>query len=180
LLVRTDHDRLRGILNIEGSSKPRWARCRLRLSESEFAVAYEPGMTYIMVNSISRLEPRGSDDTALDDAVPGFAVWANTVRVLDAASYLGGPTVRDINCRGMLLTQAAKRSCQETVKALNARRDILFFEDPNGIFCRRAPPQGAHQVVVPASLHRPVFILKNDATLSGNRKESRMYAAMRR
>jgi len=46
LLVRTDHDCLRWILNIEGSGNPRLARWRVRLSELEFDVAYKPEMTH--------------------------------------------------------------------------------------------------------------------------------------
>jgi len=84
--VRTDHDCLRWILNIEGSGNPRLARWRLRLSELEFDVAYKPGMTHYMADSISRLESGASDETAFDDAIPVFAVRDNTVRGLDAAN----------------------------------------------------------------------------------------------
>jgi len=66
------------------------------------------------------------------------------------------------------------------VKALNAGRRIPFFEDPEGIHRRRAAPDGAHQVVVPASLQQQVLHLEHDATLAGHPGESRMYAAMRR
>jgi len=79
-LVRTDHDCLRWILNIEGSGNPRLARWRLRLSELEFDVAYKPGMTHYMVGSISRLEFGGSGETAFDDANPVFAVRAKMPR----------------------------------------------------------------------------------------------------
>jgi len=66
------------------------------------------------------------------------------------------------------------------VKALNAGRHIPFFEDPEGILPRRAAPDGAHQVVVPASLQEQVLHLEHDANLAGHPGESRMYAAMRR
>jgi len=76
-LVRTDHDFLRWVLNIEGSGNPRLARWRLRLSELEFDVAYKPGMTHYLADSISRLESGASDETAFDDTVPVFATRAN-------------------------------------------------------------------------------------------------------
>jgi len=66
------------------------------------------------------------------------------------------------------------------VKALNDRRRIPFFEVPDGVLRRRAAPDGAHQVVVPASLQEQVLHLEHDATLAGHPGESRMYAAMRR
>ena len=156
------------------------AHWRLRLSELEFDVAYKPGMTHYMADSISRVESGGSDETAFDDAVPVFAVRANTVRGLDAANYVGGPTVRGIDRDAVLLAQALDEYCQEVVKALNAGRRIQFFEDPDGILRRRAAPDGAHQVVIPASLQEQVLHLEHDATLAGHPGESRMYAAMRR
>jgi len=179
-LVRTEHDCLRWILNIEGSGTPRLARWRLRLRELEFDVAYKPGMTHYLADSISRLESGAGDETAFDVAVPVFATRANTVRGLDAANFVGGPTVRGINRDTVLSAQAADGYCQEVVRALNAGRHIPFFEDPDGILRRRAAPDGAHQVVVPASLQEQVLHLEHDATLAGHPGESRMYAAMRR
>jgi len=176
--VRTDHVCLRWILNIEGSGNPRLARWRLRLSELEFDVAYKPGMTHYLAESISRLESGASDETAFDNAIPVFATRANTLRGLDAANYVGGPTVRGVNRNEVLSAQAADGYCQEVVKALNARRHIPFFEDPEGILRRRAAPDGAHQVVVPASLQEQVLHLEHDATLAGHPGESRMYAAL--
>jgi len=79
-LVRTDHDCPRWLLNIEGLGNPRLAHWRLRLSELECDVVYRPGMTHYMAESISRLDFGASDETAFDDAVPVFAVRADTVR----------------------------------------------------------------------------------------------------
>jgi len=140
----------------------------LRLSDLEFVVAYDPGMTHYMADSISRLESGGSDERAFDDAVPVFAVRADTVRGLDAANYVGGPTVRGISLDAVLLAQAADGNCQEIVKALNAGRRIPFFEDPDGVACRRAAPDGARLVVVPASCQEQVLHLEHDATLAGH------------
>jgi len=179
-LVRTDHDCLRWILNIEGSGNPHLARWLLRLSELEFDVAYKPSMTHYQADSISRLESGASDEKALDDAVPVLATRASTVLGLDAANYFGSPTVRGIDRDTVLSSQAADGCCQEVVNALNAGQHIPFFEDPDGILRRRAAPDGAHQVVVPASLQEQVLHLEHDANLAGHPGESRMYAAMRR
>ena len=156
------------------------ARWRLRLSELKFDVVCKPGMTHYLVDSIFRLESGASDETAFVDAVPVFATRANTVRRLDAADYVGGPTVRGINRDEVLSAQAADSYCQEVLKALNAGRHIPFFEDPEGFLHRHAAPEGAHEVVVPASLQEQVLHLEHDATLAGHPGESRMYAAMRR
>jgi len=179
-LVRTDHDCLRWILNIEGSGNPRLARWRLRLSELEFDVAYKPGMTHYLADSISCLESGASDETAFGDAVPVFAMRANTVRGLDAANYVGGPTVRGITYDTVLSARAAVGYCQEVLTALNAGRHIPFFEDPDGALLRHAAPDGAHQVVVPAFLQQQVLHLEHEATLAEHPGVSRMYAARRR
>jgi len=178
--VRTDHDCLQWILNIEGSGNPRLARWRLRLSELEFDVAYRPGMTHYKADSISRLESGASDETAFDDAVLVFAVRANTGRGLYAANYVGGPTVRGINRDAVLSAEAGDGYCKEIEKALNDGRRIPFFEDPDRVLRRRAAPDGAHQVVVPTSLQEQFLHLEHDATLAGHPGESRMYTAMRR
>ena len=179
-LVCMDHDCLRWILNIEGSGNPRLAGWRLRLSKMEFDEAYKPRMTHYMADTISRLKSGGTDETAFDDAVPVFAVRANTVRGLDAANYIGGPTVHGINRDAMLSVQAQDGFCQDVVKALNSGQRIPFFEDPDGIPRRRAAPDGAHQVGVPTSLQEKVLHLEHEAPLAGHPSESRMYAAMRR
>jgi len=179
-LVRTDHDCPRWLLNIEGSGNHRLTHVRLRLSELECDVVYRPGMTHYMAESIFRLDVGASDETAFDDAVPVSAVRADTVRGLDAANYVGSPTVRSIDRDVVLSAQADDGYCKEIVKALHAGRRIPFFEDPDGVLRRRAAPDGAHQVVVPASLQEQVLHLEHDATLAGHPGESRMYAAMRR
>jgi len=96
-LVRTDRDCLWSIVNVEGSGNPRLARWRLRLTELELKVAQEPGMAQYMGDSISRRDSGASDETAFDDAVPVFDLRENTVRGLETASNVGGPTVRGIN-----------------------------------------------------------------------------------
>jgi len=157
-LVRNDHDCLRWILNIEGSGNPRLALSCLRLSELEFGVAFKPGMTHYLADSISRLESGASDVTAFDDAVPVFATRANTVRGLDAANYDGGPTVHGINRGEVLSSQAVNGYCQEVLKALNVGRHIPFFEDPDGILLFRSKNQLRHKTGVtgPGELLNPI------------------------
>jgi len=104
-------------------------------------------MTHYMADSISRLESGASDETAFDDAVPVFAVRANTFRGLDAAKYVGGRTVRGIDRDAVLSAKSDDGYCKEIVKALNAERRIPFFEDPDMVLratrgARRRPPGG--------------------------------------
>jgi len=175
-----DHDCLERIFNIEYSGNPRLARWRLRRSELEFDVAYKLGMTHYMADSISRVESGGSDETAFDDAVPVSSVRANTVRGLDAANTISGPTVRGIDRHAVLSAQTGDGYRQAVVKSRTAWWRIPFFEDPGGVLRRHAAPNGAHQVVVPASFQEQALHLGHDATFADHAGESRMYAAMRR
>jgi len=134
-------------------------RWRLRLRELKFEFACKQGMTHYLADRISRLESGASDETAFDDAVPVLATRASTVRGLDAANYVGGPTIRRISQETVLSTRAADGYCQEVVKALNAGGHIAFFQEPDGILRRRAAPDGAHQVVVTAFLKEQVVHL---------------------
>ena len=119
-LVRADHVGLWWIVNIEGLGNLCLARWRLRLSELEFDVAYEQGMNHYMADTISRQEFGTSEQTAFDNAVPVFATRAHTVRGLDAANYVGGPTVRGTSRDTVPSAQAADSYCLKFVEAFVA------------------------------------------------------------
>ena len=178
--MRADHDCLQWILNIECSRKPRLARWRLRVSGLQFDVAYKPGMTHYLVDSVSRLESAASDEAAFDDAVTVVAMRANRVRGLDTAIYAGSPTVRGIIRDTVGSARAADGYWHEVVQAMNTRRHIPFFEDHDGVLRRRPAPDSAHQVVAPASLQEQVLCDEHATTGAGHPGEFRMHAAMRR
>jgi len=81
-------------------------------------------MTPYMADSISRLESESRDETAFDDAVPVLSARANTVRGLDVANNVGGPTASGISRDTVLSVQDAGGYCQEIVKVLNSGRHI--------------------------------------------------------
>lgn len=182
-LVRTDHDCLRWILNIPiETANCRLARWRLRLSVLEFDVAYKPGMTHWLADGMSRLESgRATAHDPQAEKLPVFfaGARAESVRGLDA-NYVSGPSARAIDRSAVLAAQAEDAFCQAAVVELNKGIRSFFFGDEDGILRRRAPTDGAEQVVIPASLRAPVLELEHDATLAGHPGESRMYASMRR
>ena len=55
-----------------------------------------------------------------------------------------------------------------------------FFEDSDGIVCRRAALDGAAQIVVPVPLRERILRLEPETTFAGHPGESQMYTAMRR
>jgi len=156
-LVRSDHECLRWIFNCEGSTKPWLQRWLLRPSELECDVAHKPGSTHYMADSISLLDPGEIDETAFDDR-----------------------KVRGINRDTMFSVQAAGGYCQQLSRTLNAGRHMLFFEDRDGDLRRRAAPDGAHQVVISASLKEQILHLEHDTIIAGHPGAFRIYAAIRR
>jgi len=79
----------------------------------------------------------------------------------------------------MFFVLAAGGSCQELSKSLNAGRHIPFFEDRDGVLRRRAAPDGAHQVVILASLKEQILHFEHDAILAGQPGAFRMYVEFR-
>jgi len=110
-----------------------------------------------MADSISLLDPGEIDETAFDDR-----------------------KVRGINRDTMFSVQAAGGYCQQLSRTLNAGRHMLFFEDRDGDLRRRAAPDGAHQVVISASLKEQILHLEHDTIIAGHPGAFRIYAAIRR
>lgn len=187
-LIRTDHDCLRWLLSIEGTSNSRLARWRLWLSELEFDVAYKPGMTHWLPDAMSRLATTGGSPSVFPDDIPVLALAnpgdgrprAASVRGLDAANYVSGPAVRCVDRDVVLEAHKADDFCRNTLEGLGRGETSAYFEDEVGLLRRRAPLDGAEQIVIPAALRTRVLRLEHEATLAGHPGERRMYAAMRR
>ena len=180
-LVRTDHDCLRWLLNIDGTAHGRPARWRMRLIELFFDIAFKTGKTHRLADGMSRLVTAGDDRSADDTDLPVFAVTrAETARGLETANFVSGPTTRAIDKGEVATAQGEDPLCRKVVEALNAGWAVPSIEDSDGLVCRRATHDGMAQIVVPESLRKRVLRLEHETTLAGHPGESRMYAAMRR
>ena len=180
-LVRTDHDRLRGLLIIDGTAHGRLAHWRMRLNELAFEIAYTPEQTHWLADGMSFLVTSGADRSSADTYLPVFFLTrAGTARGLEAASDVSGRTTRAINKNEVATAQGEDLLCRKIVQALNAVRAVPFLEDSDGLGCRRAVHDGAAQIVVPVLLRVRILQLENETTLAGPQGEFRMYAAMRR
>ena len=181
VLVRTDHDCLRWLLNIDGTAHGRLTRWRMRLNELGFEIAYKPGQTHWLADGMSRLVTSGTDRSAANTNLPVFVLTrAETARDLETANYVSGPTTGAIDKGEVATAQGADPLRRTIVKALNAGRAMPFFEDSDGLVCRRAAYDGVAQIVVPVPLRERILRLEHETTLAGHPGESRKYAAMRR
>jgi len=180
-LVWTDHDCLRWLLNIDGTAHGRLARWRMRLNELFLDISYKPGQTYWLADGMSRLVTSGADRSADDTDLPVFAVTrAETARGLETANYVSRPTTRAIDKGEVATAKGEDPLCRKVVEALNAGRAVPFFEDSDGLVCRRATHDGVAQIFVPEFLQERVLRLEHETKLAGHPGKSRMYAAMRR
>ena len=169
------------LLNIDGTAHGGFARWRMRLTELAFDIAYKPGQTHWLADGMSRLVPSGTDRSAADTELPVFVLTrAETARGMEPATYISGPTTRAIDKGEVATAQGEDPLCRKNVEALNAGRAVPFFEDCDGLVCRRAAHDGVAQIVVPVPLRERILRLERETTLAGHPGESRMYAAMRR
>jgi len=143
-LVRTDHDCLRCLLNIDGTAHGRLARWRMRLNELAFDIAYKPGKTDWLADGMFSLVTSGADRSAADTDLPVFVLTrAETARGLETANCVSGPTTRAINKSEVATAQGEDLLCRKIFQALNAGRAVPFFEDSDELVCRRAAHDGA-------------------------------------
>jgi len=162
-LVRTDHDCLRWLLNIDGTAHRRLARWHMRLNELSFDIAYKPGQTHWLADGMSRIVTSGANRSADDTDLPVFAVIrAETARGLETANNVSGPTTRAIDKGEVATAQGEDPLCRKVVEALNAGRAMPFFEDSDGLVCRRATHGGVAQIVVPESPWERVLRLEHE------------------
>jgi len=153
----------------------------MRLNELAFDIAYKPGQTHWLADGMSRLVTSSADRSAADTDLPVFVLtWAETARGLETANYVSGPTTRAINKGEVATAQGEDPLCLKIVQALDAGRAVPFFEDSDGLVCRRAARDGAAQIVALVLLRERILRLEHETTSAGHPGKSRMYAAMRR
>ena len=127
-LVRTDHERLRGLLIIDGTAHGRLAHWRMRLNELAFEIAYTPEQTHWLADGMSFLVTSGADRSSADTYLPVFILTrAGTARGLEAASDVSGRTTRAINKNEVATAQGEDLLCRKIVQALNAVRAVPFL-----------------------------------------------------
>jgi len=168
-LVRTDHDCLRWLFNIDRTARGRLARWRMRLNELAFDIAYKPGQTHWLADSKSRFVSSRTDRSGADTDLPVYVLTrAETARGLETANFVSGPTTRATDKGEVTTVQGEDPLCRKVVEALNAGRAVPLFEDSDGLDCRRAAHDVVAQIVVPVPLRKRSLRLEHETTLAGH------------
>lgn len=80
--IRTGHDSLRWILNLNTPSR-RFARWKLRIQQFDFGVVYSRGITHITPNGLSWLDTDAHDKTDIDEEITVLSltkVYTKTIK----------------------------------------------------------------------------------------------------
>jgi len=129
----------------------------------------------------------GLDTSLVDGDIPFLAVETRASDALKEASPeeapMGGLTAQDI-----ILGQAEDNFCQARLKELDALpppnptciRQAFFFQEKNGLLCRRSVYGRETQVVIPDALMERLLKYQHQSVLAGHPGSRRMYETLRR
>lgn len=140
-LVRCDHAALTSVMTTKSPSR-RLTGWRLRLSEFTYQLKHKPGKDHKVADAMSRLSTEGLDTSPLDDQILVLAVTCAAKALTDRAPKgLGKITLHEL-----IEAQAADKFCQErrkeeimvTPAEAKWQRKSFFFEDEDGVLCRRS------------------------------------------
>ena len=203
--VRTDHNALRWLMNIDDPTG-RLIRWRLRLSEFDYTIAYRPGRVHQVSDALSRIPTEGVDTQPLDDDIPCLLVGdedsfdvdeveepdffdpfrarheADTPLSRGESVVLTAPvrvSHEPIKLGEWLEEQKTDEFCTHVLSRQSLTKDSSFFEDDDGLLLRKSPLDGASQLLVPASLRPRLLSMCNRSVLAGHPGQTRMYDTMR-
>lgn len=131
------------------------------------------------------METTGGDTSPISDEIPFFALTATltergaTVRGLDAAANVSGPTVRDIDRPVDLEDKGKDPFCPRVEEGIAMGTESLFIEGNDGRVRQRAPRDEEMEVLIQKEMRERALRLEHDVSLAGLPRESRMYAAVR-
>lgn len=158
IVVLCDTRALMSLL-MTNSPNQRIYRWRLRFSEFTYEIRHKPGSEHRVADSLSRLPTTGLDTSHIDHELPLVAVTTRCATALTGREGRSPPEGR-IPLSELLQQQAkdtmfqARRTEWDSVPPPDPKwaRIVFFFEDKDGVICRRFYLGGNTQTVIPESL----------------------------
>lgn len=178
-LIRCDHKALKWILTTTTCTNNRLNRWRILLSEFDYDVEYKPGVKHAVADALSRLPTDGTDDKPIPEDLPCVAITTRSGAVLDPRrpeNHGNDPIPRD----ELVRAQAEDSLCKKIRSELDKIGSTRFYENGDGILCRRGPHAGEQQIVVPKVLRPEILKREHHSPLAGHPGSSKMYQTMRR
>jgi len=141
-------------------------------------VEYKPGPQHAVADALSRIPTEGLDTGPISQEIPTVGVTTRSGAVLDPRLSEKRETAR-IPLGELVQKQAADEFCQGVKKLLDILTPTRFYENADGLLCRRGYREGIQHVLVPQSLVKDVLRAEHSFPLAAHPGETRMYQTLR-
>ena len=131
-----------------------------------------------MADALSRLPTEGLDDGPISQEIPTVGVTTRSGTVVDPRRPENGGNAC-IPLGDLAQKQAADEFCQEFKKSLDTPIPTRFYENADGLFCRRGHREGTQQLLVPQSLVKNMLKAERSSLLAAHPGGTRMYQTLR-
>jgi len=177
-LVWCDHKALKWILTTKACTNNRLNRWRILLSEFDYDVEYKPGPQHTVANALSRISTEGLDEGPTSQAIPTAEVATQSGAVLELRLPENRETAR-IPLSELSRKQATDEFFQGVKKLLDTPTPTRFYENADGLLCRRGHREGTQQLLVPHALDKDVLRADHSSPLAAHPGGTRMYQTLR-
>jgi len=177
-LIRCDHKALKLILTTAACTNKRLNRWRIFLSEFDCDVEYKPGPQHAVADALSRLPTEGLDTRPISQEIPTVAVTTRSGAVLDPRL----PEIREtarIPLDELAQKQATHEFCLGVKKLLDTPTPTCFYENADGLLCRRGHREGTQRFLFSQALVKDVLRAEHVSPLAAHPGQMRMYQTLR-
>ena len=178
LLIRCDHKALKWILTKTACTNNRLNRWRIFLSEFDNDVEYKPGPKHAVADALSRLPTEGLDAGPISQEIPTSGVNTRSGAVLERRLPENRETA-GIPLGELSQKQATDEFCQGVKNLLDTPTPTRFYENVDGLVCRRGHREGTQQLLVPRSLVKDVLRAEHSSPLAAYPGGTCMYPTLR-
>jgi len=119
-------------------------------------VGYKPGPQHAVADALSRIPTEGLGTGPISEEIPTVGVTTRSRAVLDPRVPENRETAR-IPLGELVQKQATDKFCQAVKKILDTPTPTRFYENADGLLCRRGHREGTQLVLVPQFLVKDVL-----------------------
>jgi len=141
-------------------------------------VEYKPGPQHAVADALYRIPTEGLDTGPISQEIPTVGVTTRSGAVLDPRLHENRETTR-IPLGELAQKQARYEVCQGVKRLLDTPTPTRFYENADGLLCRRGHREGTQQVPVPQSLVKDVLLAEHSSPLAAHPGGIRMYQTLR-
>jgi len=177
-LIRRDHKALKWILTTTACTNNLLNRWRILLSELDHDVEFKPGPQHAVADALSHIPTEGLNTGPVSQEIPTVGVTTRSGAVLDPRLPKNRETAR-LPLGELAQKQETDEFCQGVKKLLETPTPTRFYENVDGVLCRRGHREGTQHVLVPQSLLKDVLRAEHSSPLAAHPDGLRMYQTLR-